>query len=83
MTATAALTVQNTEGVQDIHHTPPAFVAKQMKACIDDIGVDVVKTGMLASAETIQVVADIFEHLQCPTVVDPVSEWLAVESFDA
>lgn len=73
MTATTALTAQNTQGVQDIHYTPAAFVAKQMNACVSDIGVDIVKTGMLASAETIGVIADIFERLKCPTVVDPVS----------
>lgn len=45
MTATTALTAQNTQGVLDIHHTPPEFVRKQIDACLDDIGVDVVKTG--------------------------------------
>lgn len=47
MTATTALTVQNTQGVQDIHVTPSAFVGQQVKACAEDIGIDVVKTGML------------------------------------
>ena len=46
MTATTALTVQNTGGVYDIFHTPPEFVQKQIDACIKDIGVDIVKTGM-------------------------------------
>lgn len=45
MTATTALTAQNTQGVYGIHHTPPEFVRKQIDACVDDIGVDVVKTG--------------------------------------
>jgi ATP-dependent RNA helicase DDX5/DBP2 len=45
MTATTALTAQNTVGVQDIHHTPPAFLKKQIDAVCDDVGVDVVKTG--------------------------------------
>ena len=47
MTATTALTAQNTQSVIDVFHTPPEFVRKQIDACIDDIGVDVVKTGML------------------------------------
>ena len=47
MTATTALTVQNTQGVFDIHHTPPSFVARQINTCIDDMGVDVVKIGKL------------------------------------
>lgn len=46
MTATAALTAQNTQGVYGIQETPSPFVQKQIDACIDDIGVDVVKTGI-------------------------------------
>lgn len=46
MTATTALTAQNTLGVVDIHYTPSAFVKKLIDACISDIGVDVVKTGI-------------------------------------
>ena len=45
MTATTALTAQNTEGVIDIHYIPAKFVEKQINACIDDIGVDVIKIG--------------------------------------
>lgn len=45
MTATTALTAQNTQGVYGIHETPTNFVQKQIDACIDDIGVDVLKTG--------------------------------------
>ncbi|KAF2280094.1 uncharacterized protein EI97DRAFT_491606 [Westerdykella ornata] len=73
MTATTALTAQNTQGVYDIHYTPPEFLRKQVDACIDDIGIDVVKTGMLASADAIRVVADSFRrhHVQV-SVVDPV-----------
>lgn len=46
MTATTALTAQNTLGVRDIHHTPPAFLKKQIDVVCEDIGVDVVKTGI-------------------------------------
>ena len=45
-TATAALTAQNTLGVKGIHEIPTDFVKQQIDACVDDIGVDVVKTGM-------------------------------------
>lgn len=90
MTATTALTAQNTMGVIAVHQTPPDFVRQQIDACIDDIGVDVVKTGrytdqdglislsqqlagMLASAETIDVVADALErHGRPVSVIDPV-----------
>ena len=46
MTATTALTAQNTLGVSDIHYIPSTFVSKQIDMCIDDIGVDVVKIGI-------------------------------------
>ncbi|TVY34379.1 putative hydroxymethylpyrimidine/phosphomethylpyrimidine kinase [Lachnellula subtilissima] len=73
MTATTALTAQNTLGVVDIHHTPPDFVGKLIDVCISDIGVDVVKTGMLASAETIEVVAKCLQkHDVKILVIDPV-----------
>ena len=49
MTATTALTAQNTMGVVDIHPVPSVFVRKMIDACISDIGVDVVKTGTLFS----------------------------------
>lgn len=45
MTATTALTAQNTLGVNGIHETPSDFVRKQIDACADDIGIDAVKTG--------------------------------------
>lgn len=47
MTATAALTAQNTTGVFGIQATPSDFVRKQIDACLDDIPVDVVKIGNL------------------------------------
>ncbi|KAF4119743.1 hydroxymethylpyrimidine/phosphomethylpyrimidine kinase / thiaminase, partial [Geosmithia morbida] len=56
MTATTALTAQNTRGVHDIFPIPTSFVRRQIESCVEDIGVDVVKTGMLASAETIEMV---------------------------
>lgn len=49
MTATTALTAQNTLGVVDIHSVPAGFVRKLIDACISDIGVDVVKTGRIRS----------------------------------
>lgn len=45
MTATTALTAQNTLGVYGIHTVPAEFLKQQLDACFDDIGVDVVKTG--------------------------------------
>ncbi|KAM0431048.1 hypothetical protein ACHAPT_005686 [Fusarium lateritium] len=73
MTATTALTAQNTQGVQAIHVIPADFVAQQIEACVEDVGVDVIKTGMLAAAETIEMVERIVVKHNIPAlVVDPV-----------
>ena len=73
MTAQAALTAQNTQGVKAIHEVPSEFVKQQIDACVEDIGVDVVKTGMLASASTISIVADALKrHRISLSVIDPV-----------
>jgi hydroxymethylpyrimidine/phosphomethylpyrimidine kinase len=72
MTAVTAVTVQNTLGVSAIHAIPAAIVAAQMRACIDDIGVDAVKIGMLGAAETVVAVAEVLAGLRVPIVLDPV-----------
>ena len=72
MTAVTAITVQNTLGVQAIHAVPAAIVAAQMRACIDDIGVDAVKIGMIGGVETVLAVADVLAGLRVPVVLDPV-----------
>ncbi|HMP75360.1 MAG TPA: bifunctional hydroxymethylpyrimidine kinase/phosphomethylpyrimidine kinase [Kiritimatiellia bacterium] len=73
MSAITALTAQNTQGVRGIHEVPPAFVAEQIDAVLEDIGVDAVKIGMLASPAIITAVADRLRHHRVARVVlDPV-----------
>ncbi|KAL4807113.1 Phosphomethylpyrimidine kinase-domain-containing protein [Aspergillus unguis] len=73
LTATTGLTAQNTLGVQDIFVVPAQFVKKQIAASLDDVGADVIKLGMLSSAETIDIIADALGSYQIPSVVlDPV-----------
>lgn len=72
MSAITALTAQNTQGVSAIHAIPPAFVAAQIDAVVSDIGVDVVKTGMLLNAGIIAVVAAALQEHALLTVIDPV-----------
>ncbi|GAB6937667.1 bifunctional hydroxymethylpyrimidine kinase/phosphomethylpyrimidine kinase [Isoptericola variabilis] len=57
MAALTALTVQNTRGVRDVHVPPAAFLAAQLDAVTDDVTVDAVKIGMLASAPVARAVA--------------------------
>jgi len=72
MTAVTALTAQNTLGVQGVFPAPVEFIVQQMRLCLDDIGADAVKTGMLATAPVITAVADTLAGLSAPVVVDPV-----------
>jgi hydroxymethylpyrimidine kinase / phosphomethylpyrimidine kinase / thiamine-phosphate diphosphorylase len=73
MSVITALTAQNTKGVQAIHEVPPPFVEKEIDAVLSDIGADAVKTGMLANAGIIEVVArKIKQYRAKKVVVDPV-----------
>ncbi len=90
MSAITALTAQNTTAVTGIQEVSPSFVAKQIDAVIEDIGVDVVKIGMLSSPEIIETVADrLRAHDVARIVLDPVmvaksgDKLLRDESIDA
>jgi hydroxymethylpyrimidine/phosphomethylpyrimidine kinase len=72
MTAVTAITAQNTLGVQAVHPVPSEIVAEQMRSCLEDIGADAVKIGMIGSAETAHAVAELLEQLDVPIVFDPV-----------
>ncbi len=73
-TAITAVTVQNTVGVSGIETIKPATVAAQMRAVISDIGVDVVKTGMLHDAAVTETVLAVLDDVAFggDLVVDPV-----------
>ncbi|MBN1466723.1 bifunctional hydroxymethylpyrimidine kinase/phosphomethylpyrimidine kinase [candidate division KSB1 bacterium] len=73
MSVITALTAQNTVAVTAIVEMPAPFVAKQIDAVLDDIGVDAVKIGMLSSAEIIVTVAErLRAHAVARIVLDPV-----------
>ncbi len=74
MTAVTAITVQNTLGVTGIHPIPDEMVGAQMRSVLGDIGADAVKTGMLASAPLIDLVAEVLnaEGAGLPLILDPV-----------
>jgi len=73
-TAITALTAQNTLGVHGVLPVPPDFVRLQIAVVMDDIGADVIKIGMLGSAEIVQAVAEALrQHAPgVPLVLDPV-----------
>lgn len=72
--AITAVTAQNTTDVSAIHHVPPELVLAQVRAVLEDIGVDAVKVGMLGTAEVTLAVAAAIDELPAgaPVVVDPV-----------
>jgi hydroxymethylpyrimidine/phosphomethylpyrimidine kinase len=73
LSAVTALTAQNTKSVQAVVEVDPQYVSAQIRAVVEDIGVDAVKTGMLANADIIlQVAKDIRDLGIDRLVVDPV-----------
>jgi len=69
----AALTAQNTRGVQAVHVPPIDFLRAQIDACFEDFRIGAVKLGMLANARVIDAVADALERCRPKYVVlDPV-----------
>ena len=74
MTAVTALTVQNTMGVHGTHEVPSDFVKQQIKAVVEDLGVDSIKIGMLHRTEIIEDVAETLADIsiRVPVVLDPV-----------
>ena len=81
MSVLTAVTAQNTVGVQAIHEVPASFVERQIDSVLSDIGADAVKTGMLANAGIIEVVArKINQYRVRKVVVDPV---MVAKSGDA
>ncbi|MBA2438625.1 MAG: bifunctional hydroxymethylpyrimidine kinase/phosphomethylpyrimidine kinase, partial [Acidimicrobiia bacterium] len=72
-TAITAVTAQNTRGVDAVHVVPAAVVAAQIDAVLADFTVRATKTGMLASAEIVALVAERAAAGGLPhLVVDPV-----------
>ena len=72
MTAITALTAQNTVGVHRVELVSPDIVKAQIDACVYDIGVDVIKIGMLGSEVIIRAVHAAVEPLDAIIVLDPV-----------
>lgn len=89
MSVIAAVTAQNSLGVQGYWELPPEAVRAQLGSVLSDIGVEAVKTGMLASTVLVRTVAEVLATLDVPVVVDPVGvskhgdPLLAADAVDA
>lgn len=73
MTALTVLTAQNTLGVHGLHEVPLDFIEQQIRVCLDDLGADAIKTGMLHSAAVIERVVQVLaDYPAIPLICDPV-----------
>jgi hydroxymethylpyrimidine/phosphomethylpyrimidine kinase len=73
MSAITAITAQNTVAVTDVYPLPPEAILAQVRAVVEDIGVDAVKIGMLGTSETIAAVEQALDLIgDVPVVLDPV-----------
>jgi hydroxymethylpyrimidine/phosphomethylpyrimidine kinase len=68
----ACLTAQNTKKVYEIFYPPIKFLQKQIEVLFDDIKFDVIKIGMLGSADIIDCVADILSKKDIPIILDTI-----------
>jgi hydroxymethylpyrimidine/phosphomethylpyrimidine kinase len=90
-TAITAITVQNTVGVSAVEPVAPRIIAAQVRAVAEDLGIEVVKIGMLGDIATIDAVAAALDALPAgtPVVHDPVmvaesgARLLPVEAVEA
>ncbi|MFI6598033.1 bifunctional hydroxymethylpyrimidine kinase/phosphomethylpyrimidine kinase [Nonomuraea sp. NPDC050536] len=72
MSVIAAVTAQNSLGVQGYWELPPEAVRAQLDSVLGDIGAQAIKTGMLASSALVEIVAEVIGAYGAPTVIDPV-----------
>lgn len=92
MSAIVAVVDENTVGVTGVHPIPVDFVKGQIRSCLDDIGADAVKIGMLHSSELIRAVCEtldaypeirdiVLDPVMVATSGDPLLEADAVETL--
>jgi hydroxymethylpyrimidine kinase / phosphomethylpyrimidine kinase / thiamine-phosphate diphosphorylase len=72
--ALTAVTAQNTMGVQRVFGLGSEAVASQLTSVTDDFSIAFAKTGMLFSAEIVNVVAEHLKRKRIAFVLDPVIE---------
>jgi len=72
-TAITAITAQNTQGVLSVANAEPQMVIAQCEAVLEDFDVRAVKTGMLATPQTVEAVGELARSgVLANLVVDPV-----------
>ncbi|MGB5506898.1 MAG: bifunctional hydroxymethylpyrimidine kinase/phosphomethylpyrimidine kinase [Sulfurovum sp.] len=69
LSATTALTSQNSTGVKDVFSVPSEVVERQLNVLLEDIQVDAVKIGMLANKDIIEVLVKTIDKFQLKNIV--------------
>lgn len=73
MAVVTAVVAQNTHGVRAVHVPPVDVLIEQLDAVSDDVRIDAVKIGMVATEEYARVIGSWLDRVQPPCVVlDPV-----------
>ncbi len=70
--AVTSVTAQHTQGVESTQVLPAEEVDAQLSAVFADFDVQALKTGMLATAELVELVTEWVQSQEIPAVVDPV-----------
>ena len=68
------ITIQNTEGVNDVELLSPALIRAQLENLLGDLRPRGAKTGALGSRAAAEMLAEVMDQTSFPWVVDPV--WL-------
>ncbi|WP_226035805.1 bifunctional hydroxymethylpyrimidine kinase/phosphomethylpyrimidine kinase [Aquibacillus saliphilus] len=80
MSVVTSVVAQNTFGVTDIHNLPVSFIEKQLDSVFSDIKPDAVKTGMIATVDMMELIAEVLKKQSVHYVIDPV---MVAKSGDA
>jgi len=67
-----AVTAQNTQEVTAVHSIPEDIIAAQINAVLNDIRIDAIKIGMLATSSIIHLVSKELKSHSVPIILDPV-----------
>lgn len=68
-----AITAQNTQGVTTVQAVDPVLIQQQAQSIFEDMPVDAIKIGLIATLDTALMIAEICkQHPTIPVILDPV-----------
>jgi hydroxymethylpyrimidine/phosphomethylpyrimidine kinase len=72
VTVVTCITIQNTQKVTDIYQIPVNIIKKQFDILIDNLKIEIVKTGMLYNSEIVNCISKRIKKHNLKAIVDPV-----------